>query len=123
MSHESLKSELAEIEAKIKALKVRTYDCIGFASGTLSLPQALEKCDYNNLKAIRKSLGVAAISGEAAGWLDIAIENLEQLTEYAEALDERLWDRKIEIEEALDSAEQTQSEMDKEASESFDRQR
>ena len=128
--HATLQHELDKIEQKLKDLEIPTYmNGLGFRSGSKLITVALKNhANAGALNAIASKLERfkkedCPISEDAFEWLGEACNNLDQFTAYCDDLVDKLYTRKEEIEHELDSTEQTQSEMDREAGESLDRQR
>ena len=121
MSQEQMKSELAGIESRLRALEVGKYH-MGFCVGSIPLEKLFsEHLSAKVLGQIQDRLNKYpdAISEEAHGWLEEARANLAQFSEYMLALEEKLIARAEEIEEALWDTEQTQSEMNADAERSI----
>lgn len=125
-----LQCELDQIEQRLKDLEIPTYmSGLGFRSGSKLITVCLkDQASATALSAIASKLEHfkkedCPISEEAFGWLGDACDNLDQFSAYCNELVDKLYARKEEIEHELDSNEQTQSEMNKEADESLNRRR
>src|SRR3990167_2711967 len=104
-----MKIELADIERKLDALMIPVFaGGLGFETGKQLLTVALrEHVGCASLMAIEKALrksareGAAPISTEAYGWLQDAVNNLSEFTDYATRLVDLLYDQKEKLEAEL----------------------
>ena len=119
-----IEDEIAEVKRRIESLKTPTGYFWGIAVSNMPLTKLLETmANVDALRAVEKQLRKADINNEACEWLEEAIANLDEFTRYAIKLESDLWERLIELEDDLDSTEQSQNEMNREAGESLNRSR